>query len=67
MKIFTYILTILAVLLIGYNMTLINFDTPFEGESMIALITVFTGLCAIVLLAILRVSKKIELIIRRKK
>jgi hypothetical protein len=67
MKIFTYILTVLAVLLIGYNMTLINFDAPFEGESMIALITIFTGLCAIILLAILRVSKKIELIIRRKK
>jgi magnesium-transporting ATPase (P-type) len=67
MKIFTYLLTVLAVLLIGYNMTLINFDSPFEGESIIALITIFTGLCAIILLAILRVSKKIELIIRRKK
>jgi len=67
MKIFTYILTVLAILLIGYNMTQINLDTPFEGESMIALITIFTGLCAIILLAILRVSKKIELIIRRKK
>lgn len=67
MKNFTYLLTVLAVLLIGYNMTLINFDSPFEGESIIALITIFTGLCAIILLAILRVSKKIELIIRRKK
>lgn len=66
MKTFTYILTILAVLLIGYNITQIDFEAPFEGESMIALITIFTGLCAIVLLAILRVSKKIELIIKKK-
>lgn len=66
MKIFTYILTIIAVLLIGYNITQINFDTPFEGESMVALITIFAGLCAIILLAILRISKKIEKTIKRK-
>ncbi len=66
MKIFTYILTVIAVLLIGYNVTQINFDAPFEGESMIALITIFAGLCAIILLAIWRVSKKIEQTIKRK-
>lgn len=66
MKIFTYILTIIAVLLIGYNVTQINFDAPFEGESMTALITILAGLCAIILLAILRVSKKIEQTIKRK-
>lgn len=66
MKIFTYILTIIAVLLIGYNVTQINFDSPFEGESMTALITILAGLCAIILLAILRVSKKIEQTIKRK-
>ena len=60
MKTFTYILTVIAILLIGYNVTQINFDAPFEGQSMVALITVFAGLCAIILLAILRVSKKIE-------
>ena len=66
MKVFTYILTVIAVLLIGYNVTQINFDTPFEGESMVALITIFAGLCAIILLAIWRVSKKIEQTIKRK-
>ena len=60
MKILTYILTVLAIVLIGYNLTQINLNSPFEGESMIALITIFAGLSAIVLLAILRVSKKIE-------
>jgi ABC-type maltose transport system permease subunit len=67
MKVFTYILTALAVILVGYNLTQINFDTPFEGESMIALITVFAGLCAIALLAILRISKKIEQKSKRRK
>jgi len=65
MRVFTYILTIIAILLIGYNITQINFDTPFKGESMTALITIFAGLCAIILLAILRISKKIERIIRK--
>jgi ABC-type maltose transport system permease subunit len=66
MKTFTYILTVIAILLIGYNVTQINFDAPFEGQSMVALITVFAGLCAIILLAILRVSKKIEQTIKKK-
>lgn len=61
MKLFTYILTAIAVALIIYNATLINFETPFKGESIAALITIFAGLCAILLLQILRVSKKIEL------
>lgn len=66
MKIFTYFLTAIALLLIIYNVTQINFDTPFEGESMVALITIFAGLCAIILLAIIRVSKRIEQIVKRK-
>jgi ABC-type maltose transport system permease subunit len=66
MKTFTYILTVIAILLIGYNVTQINFDAPFEGQSMVALITVFAGLCAIILLEILRVSKKIEQTIKKK-
>jgi ABC-type maltose transport system permease subunit len=66
MKTFTYILTVIAILLIGYNVTQINFDAPFEGQTMVALITVFAGLCAIILLAILRVSKKIEQTIKKK-
>ena len=66
MKVFTYILTVFAVLLIGYNVSQINWEEPFKGESIVALITIFAGLCAIVLLAILRVSKKIQQTIKRK-
>ncbi len=60
MKVFTYLITVLAVVLIVYNATKINFSALFEGESIIAIITILSALCAIILLQILRVSKKIE-------
>tara|TARA_R110002012_G_scaffold291564_1_gene486144 strand:+ start:176726 stop:176929 length:204 start_codon:yes stop_codon:yes gene_type:complete len=60
MKILTLILSILAIVLIGFNVTKINFSAPFENESMVAMITIFASLCAIVLLQILTVSKKID-------
>ena len=66
MKVFSYILTVIAILLIGYNITQINFEAPFEDESVVALITIFAGLCAIILLAILRISKKIEQTVKKK-
>ncbi len=66
MKIFTYILTIIAVILAIYNITKIDFSNPFKGESVIALITVVASLCVIFLLAILRISKKIERTQKRK-
>lgn len=60
MKIFTLILNIIAVGLIIFNATKLNFEGLFQGESMIALITIIAALCAILLLQILRISKKIE-------
>ncbi|AEH00603.1 hypothetical protein [Lacinutrix sp. 5H-3-7-4] len=60
MKIFTLILSILAFGLIIYNFTKLDFSNLFEGESTVALITIFASLCAILLLQILRISKKIE-------
>lgn len=60
MKIFTYIFTIIAVALIIYNATQVNWSAPFEGNSVVALITIFAALCGIILLQILRISKKIE-------
>jgi hypothetical protein len=60
MKIFTYILSLIAAILVIYNITKIDFSDPFNSDSIIALITVFAGLCVILLLAILRLSKKIE-------
>ena len=67
MKIFTWILTILALGLIIFNATKLNFEAIFEGESYTAVITIITALCAIILLQILRISKKIETLNKRRK
>ena len=60
MKIFTLILTLIAIGLIIFNATKLNFDALFEGESYTAVLTIIAALCAITLLQILRISKKIE-------
>lgn len=60
MKIFTIIASVLAVALIIFNATKLNFDALLEGESATALITIVASMCAIVLLQVFRVSKKIE-------
>lgn len=66
MKIFITILSIIAVVLIGYNFTRVNFETPLSGESGTAIITIVAALCAILLLQILRISKKIEQKVKQK-
>ena len=60
MKILTLIISILAFALIIFNFTKVDFNAPFEGESITALITILAGFCAIFLMLILRVSKRIE-------
>lgn len=67
MKIFTIILSVLAVILIGFNSTKIDLNNPFSGESALALITILAALCAIILLQILRISKSIEARVKKKK
>jgi len=54
------IVIVLALALIAFNVTLIDFENPLEGDSTIALIGITTALCAIVLLLIFRTSKKIQ-------
>ncbi len=60
MKIFTLALTVIAIGLIIFNATKLNFEALFEGESFTAVTTIIVALCAIILLQILRISKKIE-------
>jgi len=60
MKIFTTILIVLALGLVIFNLTLLDFNKPFEGNSMVALIGIAASLCAIFILLIFRMSKKIE-------
>ncbi len=57
---FSVILIILALGLIAYNVTLVDFEEPFQGDSTIALIGIMASLCAVVLLLIYITSKKVE-------
>lgn len=67
MKIASIIFHIIAITLIIFNITKVNFETPFEGESVIALITILASICVILLLQILRLSKRIENYIKNKR
>jgi len=60
MKKIIYIFIGIAILLIAYNVTFIDFSNPMEGQSGIALIGIVTAACAILLMLILRTSKIIE-------
>lgn len=51
---------VIAFGLVVFNVTLLDFEKPFEGNSMVALIGIAASLCAIFILLIFRMSKKIE-------
>ncbi len=59
MKIFTYIVVVIALGLIGFNLFQIDYSHPFEGNSTIAIIGIVAGICAILLLLLLHFSKMI--------
>jgi uncharacterized membrane protein len=56
----TIVLIVLALALIAYNVTLVDFKDPLKGNSVIALIGILASLCAVVLLLIFSASKKIQ-------
>ncbi|MDT0558173.1 hypothetical protein RM697_05925 [Ichthyenterobacterium sp. W332] len=60
MKLFNIIFTLVAIALIVFNTTKINFNAPFKGDSMVAIITIVAGLCAILVVQILMISRRIE-------
>ena len=60
MKIFTSILVVIALALVVFNITLLDFEHLFEGNSIIALIGIAASLCAIFILLIFRMSKMIQ-------
>ncbi|MBW8243109.1 hypothetical protein K1F50_09885 [Muricauda oceani] len=59
-KTFAIVLIILALGLIAYNVTLVDFENPIQGDSTIALIGIVASLSAIVLMLIFMTSKKID-------
>ena len=60
MKILTIIIGLIALGLIGFNLTQVNYEAPFEEKSMVAIITIVASLCVILMMLILRISKRIE-------
>ena len=60
MKIFTNILLLIAIALIIVNIFWLDFNKPFEGNSMTALFGIVASSCAVLILLIFRMSKKIE-------
>lgn len=59
MKILIYILIVLAAGLVLFNLTKLDFNHLLEGDSAIAAIGVLAGLCAILAMGVLLISKKI--------
>jgi hypothetical protein len=59
MKIFTTVLVVIALALIVFNITLLDFDHLFEGNSMVALIGIAASFCAVCILLIFKISKMI--------
>jgi len=60
MKYATYIIVAIAIALIVLNITKLDFDNLFHGQSVIALICIIAILCALCLLLIYNTSKSID-------
>jgi len=60
MKYFNYTLLALSILMVGFNATQINLETPFAKDSLVAIIAVVAALCVVTLSLILLTSKMIE-------
>ncbi len=58
-KTFIIIFVILALGLVVFNVTQLDFNHPFQGDSLIACIGIMASLCAIVVVLIYAASKKI--------
>lgn len=60
MKFFIYTLIAIALGLIIFNVTLLDFNNLFRGNSLIALIGIVASLCAVCILIIFKMAKTIE-------
>ena len=59
-KVLPAILIIIAIGLIAYNVTLVDYSDPLKGESTVAVIGIVAALCAIILILIYNTSRKIK-------
>ncbi len=60
MKFFIYTLIAIAVGLIIFNITLLDFNNLLKGNSLVALIGIVASLCAVCILIIFKLAKNIE-------
>jgi len=66
MKIFIKILIVLSITMILFNLFMVDWESPMEGQSSVALIGIMASLCAFLLLIILLISMKISSKLMRK-
>ena len=60
MKIATRIISVIAILIIIFNMTLIDFSNFLSDNNAVALVTIIAGLCCLVIIRILVLTNKIK-------
>ncbi len=60
MKTIIYIFISVAIVLIAYNFTFLDFENLLEVESAVSLTGILAGACAILLMLILRTSRIID-------
>ena len=60
MKLITYIITILATIILIFNVSKIDYAAPLSNESFTAVITSISAGCAILIVSIIRISLKIK-------
>ncbi|MGB2256568.1 MAG: hypothetical protein ACPH2N_00655 [Flavobacteriaceae bacterium] len=60
MKLTTYIITIIAIVILIFNITKIDFGSPLSKESFPAVVTSVCAGCTILIVSIIRISIKIK-------
>lgn len=66
MTIATYVVSVIALVIGVFNLTKINFEAPLSGDSYTAVITTIAAGCAILITSIIRISKKIDKVVKEK-
>jgi hypothetical protein len=60
MKLATNIITIIAIVILIFNITKIDFGTPLSKDSFTAVVTSVSAGCTILIVSIIRISLKIR-------
>lgn len=60
MKLFSYVIIALACVTVVINVLKFDLKHPLEGDSTVALIGIVSALCAIVIVILYRLAKKVD-------